>query len=382
MRLIKNFVFVAFVIYIILVYLMANIISFEYIDEIYAALLGLFLIRYITNKEILVFLLTFLFYFAYSFRYSENTSHMAQFTDFVQQIKPFLFFYFFYNIPIDFTARQKIIVKFLCVACTIAFLISYWYFGYKGGLLFHPFALGISCFCFAMLFYFLCSPSTKNISIVLFILLVGLISMRAKYIGELVFILATITFVKKRIKINLKYVLVGVATISAGFYLVVDKLRFYFIHSDGAARYLLYKTMPQILIDYFPFGSGLGSYATHASGKYYSMLYYKYGIAFGYGMSETNYSYIADTYFPVLAQFGVLGIVLFIIFWYRRYMELFDVSAHNIREYRVGLIIMAMVMIESVAGPVFVMSYNFIPMAILGTICGMKNLKKSNVVVK
>lgn len=376
MSVFRNFIFVVFVVYTILVYLLSNIVSLDYIDEVYAALLGCFLVKAYKNKEIIFFFLYFAFCLFYSFRYPENLSRTALLVDFVQQIKPFLFFYFFYNYPIDFTWGKKLVLKALCVLSSVSFLVSFLYFGNGGGLVYHPFVFGICSFCFAILFYYLSKSNLKNLIVVLMILFVGLLSLRAKYMGEVVVAVATIFFVRKRIKINFKYFFVGAATLLSGFFLVVDKFKFYFVESDGAARYLLYKTMPQILMDYFPFGSGFASYATHASGKYYSLLYYKYGIAFGYGMSEDNFSYIADTYFPVLAQFGVVGIVLFLLFWYRRYTELVEVSAHNIREYQIGLIIIAMVMIESVAGPVFVMSFNFIPMAILGSICGMKNLKK------
>ena len=127
--------------------------------------------------------------------------------------------------------------------------------------------------------------------------------------------------------------------------------------------------MPNVLTDYFPFGSGLASYATHVSGEYYSPLYYDYSLQNCDGMSPDNYSYISDTYFPVLAEFGVVGIVLFFIFWRKRYREVREMAKSDIVSYRCGLSIIMMIIIESVAGPVLVMNWCFLPLMVLGIIC-------------
>ena len=68
-------------------------------------------------------------------------------------------------------------------------------------------------------------------------------------------------------------------------------------------------------MDYFPFGSGFASFATYSSGEFYSKIYVQYGIENVWGMSRDFYSFIADTYYPSLAQFGIIGIILYISFW-------------------------------------------------------------------
>ena len=78
---------------------------------------------------------------------------------------------------------------------------------------------------------------------------------------------------------------------------------------------MLYVTAPQILYDYFPFGSGFASYGTYSSGVYYSKIYSDYGIDGIWGMTKSYYNFIADTFYPSLAQFGVIGVCLFFIFW-------------------------------------------------------------------
>lgn len=124
-----------------------------------------------------------------------------------------------------------------------------------------------------------------------------------------------------------------------------------------------------MLIDHLPFGTGLASYATYASGTYYSPLYYKYGLSGYHGMSPHFYEYIADTYFPVLAQFGIIGVFLFFAFWLRRYNDVLHVATYDIKKYKIGLMVIFMLFVESVAGPVLVMNWGFIPMMLLGMIC-------------
>ena len=39
--------------------------------------------------------------------------------------------------------------------------------------------------------------------------------------------------------------------------------------------------------------------------------------------------FTSDTYFPVFAQFGIVGIVLFVCFWYKRYKEYISLYFHT-----------------------------------------------------
>ena len=360
-----------------MVYLLGEWITISFFDEAFAMMFLTLMIMQKKNKEFIYFLLITAGYLFYSHFFSENPNRIAQYMDCIQIAKPFLFFYFFYRNPLIFSKSQKKILRSSCIVASLLLFISYYNYGLYDGLIKHPFTLGISAFCFAILYYYLGEGLKKDINIILLILLIGLLSLRTKYILEFLLFIVAIFFVNKKIKINFKYILLSLATLGIGWFFAISKFRFYFVYADEAARFLLYKTMPLILMDYLPFGSGYASFATSASGVFYSPLYYKYGISSGYGMSPTNYSYISDTFFPVLAEFGIVGIVLFILFWKKRFAE-FSASNDNIRNYRISLLIVSMVAIESVAGPVFVMSYNFIPMAVLGSICSRIYLENTN----
>ena len=101
-----------------------------------------------------------------------------------------------------------------------------------------------------------------------------------------------------------------------------EKFSIYFItgYDEGAARTYMYYTSFEMFGRLFPFGSGFGTFGTDASGRYYSPLYYKYGLNFIYGCRpddyQTDHSFFMDTFFPVvIGQFGIIGTLLFIKFW-------------------------------------------------------------------
>lgn len=81
-----------------------------------------------------------------------------------------------------------------------------------------------------------------------------------------------------------------------------------------AARPALFIVGYRLACRYFPFGSGFGTFASEISGKYYSPIYYEYGINVVNGLRENNYEYIGDTFWPyVYGQFGFLGLILFFL---------------------------------------------------------------------
>ena len=324
-------------------------------------------------------IVVFLFYFIYSIKYSANPVFFAKVADLIQQMKPFAFFFFSYTFCPEFSGRRKSRIRFHLILASLCYIVSYLIYGFDDsvGLIWHPFVLGISAFSFGIAYYYYSSGKRYNILLTIFILTLGLFSLRSKFFGEYVIMLFLLLFVRYRIRFNMKYVFgVTICTLLITI-LVIQKFTLYFIQSDNAARFVLYSNMPNVLIDYFPFGSGLASYATHISGEYYSPLYYKYGLENCHGMSPDDYSYIADTYFPVLAEFGVAGIFLFSWFWWRRYKEIDNIALFSIREYRCGLAIFSMIIIESVAGPVLVMNWGLIPLYLLGVICRKSNMYRA-----
>ena len=136
------------------------------------------------------------------------------------------------------------------------------------------------------------------------------------------------------------------------------------------ALYVLYATAPQILIDYFPFGSGFASFGTFSSGVYYSSIYSKYGIDGVWGMSKDHYNFIADTYYPSLAQFGIVGIILYITFWIYILMKAikFHKRTYNMKCLSMVLMIIGFFIIEGTTDSTFTTHRGFFVLMLLGLI--------------
>lgn len=92
----------------------------------------------------------------------------------------------------------------------------------------------------------------------------------------------------------------------------------YYFSADGdvSARQQLTRASIAIARDYFPFGSGLATFGSAVTRdlKYYSPLYYKYGLSSVWGLSPQHPSFLTDTFWPtVLGQFGFIGLVILVI---------------------------------------------------------------------
>lgn len=167
-------------------------------------------------------------------------------------------------------------------------------------------------------------------------------------------------------------IVIGVIIIAAW-----QKINLYFIQGlsidgekDLIARFVLYATSIEIFKDFFPFGSGFASFATFSSGEYYSDIYIKYGIENIWGISKQFHSYIADTYYPSLAQFGILGVCFYILFWIyiiKKSYTFFKVS-HNIKLFLLSLLIVCYFAIESTTDSTYTTHRGFFVMMILGLV--------------
>jgi len=160
------------------------------------------------------------------------------------------------------------------------------------------------------------------------------------------------------------------------FWAAQDKILFYgqgffldkSIEEHNLARPVLYMTSVEILQDYFPFGSGFGSFATHASQVVYSPIYEAYEISSVWGLSEDFSVFVADTHFPSLAQFGIMGVILFVLFWRALIRK---ANSEKLKDpdnpaYFFIILVIVFLMIELVADAAFTNNRGFFSMLFLG----------------
>lgn len=340
--------------------------NFSYTDEILALVLAIFYVSRVCRKEkvsksFLIFIIVLIAYALYSIILG-ITSITAIMTDMVIQMKPYLGFYCIYSLPIQINNHFKKNMRYVCIICAIFMLVIglkgtetiEFYMGHVSRLATATIVLGF--------FYFYCSARTRiNLLIMFAIFSIGILSFRSKFYGFYIIAIFILFFFNtdRKIKLSLKNILFIILGISCVIWVAWDKIYLYLFVGTGTtdlfARSALYMYTPKILCDYFPFGSGFATYGTWASGLYYSPLYYKYQLDSIYGMSPYETSFIADTFFPTLAQYGFIGVILFFIFWKgiynkAKYKFKLDGEAYI---YKIILLIIVFFFIESIADSTF-----------------------------
>lgn len=92
-----------------------------------------------------------------------------------------------------------------------------------------------------------------------------------------------------------------------------EQFQEYFGEEATTARSLLFSGGVSIMRDYFPLGSGFGTFGTEVAAQYYSPLYYRYGLNTFWALTEGG-SELTDCYWPAVgASIGIIGIVFMVV---------------------------------------------------------------------
>ncbi len=388
--------------------MLPSIVFVKMVDELGCYMLGaVALVDCIVNKQykkyaiIGVFVLVFAFYVLYSIFFLKFNTPKYILMDAIIELKPFLPYLVIFAIAPVFSESEKRVAKVLCIinvalCLALAFMSDY----IIKDLINHVVYIGTTCFICATTFLFLSIDSegkvgNRDLATVIAMLVVGLSCTRAKYYGEFVFYMFFLFLYKPGVlkNFNIKHALLLVAVVAVVIAVSWNKISYYFItgNSDSFdietmesfARPVLYATGGLILLDYFPFGSGLASFASFASSQNYSTLYYEYGINNVWGLSEDFGDFICDAYYPCLAQFGIVGIVLFALVFIKIYHHLRALIRHDAIRYKypfiVGSMAIVFILIENIAGTLFVQTSGMLAMMLLGFSASMsKNFEEVN----
>ena len=342
---------------------------FSFIDELCAiALCGLYLYyvlhtpNWSVNKMFLATLGVFSFYLVYSLAIHSNTK-AAILSDFIIQIKPYLAFFTVYAFAPQLNSQMKKNCQFLSLVFSgyllIIGLTNLFDDKILTTLLHHQSRLATAATILAMLYLYCSEYRTKDKLVFLALLSIGILSGRTKAYGFFVISAFLIYYINDHfeLKFNLKNSTIFIAIIGLITIVAWEKINLYFIQggfgggreaNDLYARMALYYFSTFVIMDYFPFGSGFATYATFTSGKYYSPVYNRYGMDILYGLTEKDPRFIADTYYPALAQFGIIGVILFFTFWIvltKKALKLFD-PIRNTPQFVITILIIGFFLIE------------------------------------
>lgn len=338
-------------------------VNFDWSDEILTVLLLLYAIvkqRFLVKdkkrmSEINIYIGLMIFYLLYSL-FMRVTTPRGVYLDFLQQLRPYAVFYLTWMMAPQFTPRQQKRIKWVMLLSFFGYLFA---FRFKPSLV-TPFggeesaALGQIALCCAMIYYLFSKQTSKNRNIAIIIMLLGLVSGKSKYFGECVCFITLVMFVKSRINFTSVSTLLKVGALgTVVIFFTWTKFNAYYVEgfqedAQAMARPATYETGVTIMFkDYIPFGSGLGSFGTAAAAKEYSPLYYKYHLDEIWGLDPSNPMFLADAFYPTLAEFGIVGLFFFLWFWKRRLWEANKIP--NLIYYRMALMCILALVLESTA---------------------------------
>lgn len=324
-------------------------------------------------KEFIFFIFICFFFLLYSLFVPHNKEE-AIWLDFFIELKPFIAFYCMYNYKFSLREKQKKWICNFCKVISVVFLIPVGIpFLFSENWLLHSARFCSMCEITGIVYLTFSKRRKKDFILATLMIALGICGTRSKFFGFLaiwtgMFLLGN--------KINWKHLLsvrniiLFLIIIGAGVYVAWGKIYFYFVVGTSSdmiyARPALYIGAFRILQKYPLFGTGLGSYANYASDVYLSPIYHEIKIDdISYEIS--NGLFLSDTFFPTLAQFGLVGIILFLIFWKKRIKEARRTMllTRNNFPYKMTLMIVIFFLIESIADSTFTQNRGIFMMLIL-----------------
>ena len=116
--------------------------------------------------------------------------------------------------------------------------------------------------------------------------------------------------VKRKVQTKVRYFLYLAVPI---FLLAWDKIYYYYVEGHGRfAKSLMTGSALQIALDYFPIGTGFGTFGSTYAKQYYSPVYMIYGLADHPELGENSRLYLTDQFWPILlGENGVLGTIIY-----------------------------------------------------------------------
>ncbi|MDR0873913.1 MAG: hypothetical protein LBN27_10695 [Prevotellaceae bacterium] len=378
----NNIILVFFAVLLIGCFIPGRLFSTRFLDESIALLLFCVLVatylkkyngwrKFATCTSFLAVIAVFTFYFIQSAFWGSNT-FPAVLYDALVEFKPFVGFFSVLLLAPHFTQKQRKFLKYLCII-PIAFGLIAAFGGQIWLLLEHPARFAFLFTVCALIFIWLSEINVQNIIIFFAILAVGFLSTRSKFYGFFAFSLFIWLYYlcKKDIQFKKTDIWLFVIALAGVIIVALPKFNMYFLDEQFLSveymdsRKVLFSTAFQIANDHFPLGSGFGSFGTDASTRILSPIYEQYGILAENG--ELPICTCDSLSAALLAQFGYLGVCLFLLFWGYILRKTYRLAVRNNNKklFIIGISIVAFFIIETFSDSTFTQNRGLLVMMLL-----------------
>lgn len=271
-----------------------------------------------------------------------------------------LFKHINYNIYCKKYAKYYRFISYILFALTIFDLVTHYFpiqdmrYGMRCEQLFYEHSTYMAASMLFLISLLTAFYEKKNNYAIAVLGLCILTTLRSKAIGGVVlfYILFWLIIVNKTKLKWWHYLIIGFG----GLYIAWGQLSFYYIGLKGlSARSVMTQTSFQILLDYFPIGTGFGTYASHSASVNYSPVYVKYGFESFYELRNSAIgTFFDDTFWPIIiGQTGFIGLLLYIYLLRNVYKLVKDLSNKYIYFYCAGLFIFGYLIVSSTSEPAF-----------------------------
>lgn len=219
------------------------------------------------------------------------------------------------------SSRLIILIIFAFEIANIYFIFPQMTDGFRYGFPLYKFIYAHSTYLIAAIILLISVLISKGFKRNLFFIFLGaleiLLTFRSKPVVIIIFLAICVFFRKGRNGRKLSTPIIICCLIFFSFmtiYFTRSQVNAYVGYADTSARGAYYIKGFEIATNHFPLGSGFCTFASSLAHKYYSPLYYKYGISTIWGLTEEDGSYASDAYWPyIYAQYGILGLILYLL---------------------------------------------------------------------
>ena len=160
-------------------------------------------------------------------------------------------------------------------------------------------------------------------------------TMRIRHIAMMIVIwVIYFYFIKMKMKSKILIVLlIGIVALLIGY----DQISYYY-GNTSETRTIVTSTSFKLANEYFPIGLGFASYGTNMARQYYSPVYIDLGFTRIWGLNYENDTFLTDQFWPaVIAQFGWIGIILFVLLLVYLYKLIAPLQKQNVYMYVTAL---------------------------------------------
>lgn len=156
----------------------------------------------------------------------------------------------------------------------------------------------------------------------------------------------------RRKKMRVWYIVLIAAV---AFLVAQDQILYYYVEMrEESARAALTTTSFQIMQDYFPIGTGFGTFASSEAAKNYSQVYFLYDLNSVYGLSAEKYTFSSDTFWPIImGQTGVIGTISYVYVLIQLFRGMVKIRKDNNVAYAGGVFTFAYLLISSTSESAF-----------------------------